>query len=142
MPIETTWLVEGRIINARLSGEVTPDDIRQSAAQVVQMIDSSDAELVHALHDATDVQSLPLRMIELRQAVKAAYNHPNLGWTVAFQVDSAVMRFLGNMTSSIFSIRYKIVDTREDALAWLQEMDATLPELSPATLTDPQPNRP
>lgn len=136
MPIEIDWYLPDRILYVQLQETLTLDEIRANSDTFVAQIESSDAELVHALHDNATLTSVPKRLKDLSESVKSAYSHPNLGWTVAYNTDDAVLKFLGNMLSGLFNLRYKIVDTKAEALAWLQRVDPSLPPLTDDTASD------
>lgn len=128
MPVMLSWFIPERVVYVDLDGDVTADEIRANAAEFAALVDTSPAPLVHVLQDATDLTSLPRELKALSDAVQIGYGHPRLGWTVAFGVRNDLLRFIGGLTSRLFSIRYRIVDTQADAIEWLAQMDITLPK--------------
>lgn len=136
MAIQVYWLLENHIIKVDIQGEPTLQEIAIATAETVAALDTTEAAMVHAIHDSTGLVALPPRIHELATAVRQGYNHPRLGWTVACNVKKPMLGFLGNFIGQMFHIQYRIVDTYPDALQFLQNEDPTLPDLSKVSITD------
>jgi len=126
--VKTTWLIENRVIYLHLIGDVTIEEIEATSTQVLQMFEQSAHQLVHVIHDATDLDNLPTKLKALADVTSTVWNHQKMGWTVAFNVQKPVLGFLGNMLSKLFRTRYRIVNTRQDALDFLAHVDVSLPQ--------------
>jgi hypothetical protein len=129
MPVSVSWYLENRVVYVKLIGNVTPDEISSTSTEFIALVEQSSAPLVHAIHDATELDSLPKSLKVVVDAIQNGYGHPRLGWSVAFGVGSDFLRFVGEMTGRIFRIRYHIVQSKTEALAWLENVDSTLPPL-------------
>lgn len=89
-------------------------------------MDSSQASTVHTIHDATVLKSLPSNINEVYKRAGAGNQHPKAGWIVAFNVQKRLFSFSGNTLSRLFCSRYRIVNTRKEALEFLMYVDVTL----------------
>jgi len=130
MPVETDWLLQNRIIGIRLYGDVTVADIQISNQTVTQMLDQLQQadHLIHVIHDAGGVTSIPRRVGEIVKATRSGFTHPKIGWTVAYNMENQLIRFMGDMLGRIFRARFRIVQSYAEAMAFLHEMDGTLPD--------------
>lgn len=126
MPIKESWLIENRIVYFELFGDVSVEEIAEVSAKFIEMMESSDSMFVHALHDATHLDKLPKSIGALSGATREAWQHPKTGWTVAFNVKNPILAYIGNMMSRIFQTRYRIVSSKQEALALLKSVDPTL----------------
>jgi hypothetical protein len=124
MGVEVRWEVEGRLLSVRLSEALTITDLEACALRVRMLFNICDAP-VHVLADMTEAESLPLNMAELRRVARMAL-HPALGWTVIYGVRNPVIVFILKTMGNYLAVRYQIMDTREDALGFLYQVDATL----------------
>lgn len=126
MSVKTSWLIENHVIYLQLIDDVKIEEIEATSNDVLTMLNQSPVQLVHVIHDATDLDSVPIKLMDLSNVTSQVWNHPKLGWTVAFNVQKPMLTFVGNMLSKLFRTRYRIVDTKEDALDHLLFVDVSL----------------
>ncbi len=129
MALEVSWLIEGRLMNARFVGNVTLEELESAVNVIMEMLTVGDSPLIHSVHDASALTAMPISLSALSNVTGEAYKHPRLGWVVAHSVQNRVVGFIGNMMGRLFQTRYRIFDTRAEALAFLNSMDETLPAL-------------
>src|SRR5690349_20201246 len=55
MPITIQWLCEGHVIYGHYSGDITVDEIAGFSATLHEMVESSDAPLVHMVSDVSQL---------------------------------------------------------------------------------------
>lgn len=142
MPYEVTWLVENRVMLARHYGVLTSEDLQAYLEESFAMRDHAnevlgkDGPLVHTLTDATEMESQTLGLGDMKSIV-ANLRQQRVGWSVYVNPDT-VTRFLSSVGHQLVRVRYKAFSTMPEALAFLQEVDETLPELKmPVGTTNP-----
>ncbi len=131
MPIDVSWLVEGRVTQLRFRGEVTVAELEEGSLKLLELVNDheGDTALFHNVHDASALTKIPIQLNAINAATRDAFLHPRTGWTVAHNPQNAVQSFIGNMIGRVTQARYRIFDTRAEALAFLNYVDETLPSL-------------
>jgi hypothetical protein len=128
MPILVEWLVPHKVIFERSWGDVTPD-AAEFDRLVIEHIDSSSAPLVHMIGDVREMTATPkfggLKMMRFLQ-------HPRLGWYIFVGVENRIIKMFGTAVLQIFRVRHRFVSSTAEALAFLQKVDSTLPDLQVA----------
>jgi hypothetical protein len=130
MPFEVTWLVEDRIILSRVWGTdaSTADELKPYDAAIVNLLDASKAEQVHMVFDARKAESMP--SIGAFRAFTFP-KHPKFMWTVSLRTSNRLITILIAATTQLFRTRIRYVDTPQDAIAFLRNLEADLPDLTP-----------
>jgi hypothetical protein len=124
MPYEISWRVEKRIINIRIFGEFTLEQLHAYDKELTGYLDTCTVPLVHAIYDLTQSTRLPaLRHI----AVLPSGRHPRLGWTVVVGDMNPLARTIVTMAAAIFRLRFRILARMSDVSPFLYRMDPTLP---------------
>lgn len=132
MPFEISWLVEGRVIFAKLSGVLNEQDATLYDEHICYYLNWGKAAYIHSVVDCTQLQQIPsfqtLAHMKLLQ-------HPHLGWTVTIGTNrNKVVHMLMSMMSQRGKGRLRQVEEMDDALAFLQEIDLKLPDLNQALM--------
>jgi hypothetical protein len=130
MPVKLSWYLEDRVVLVKFLGMVTVDELVDASYMGVSYIEQSIAPYVHFVHDASELIQLPRQIQPIIKAAQVSFSHPRVGWIVAYQVPDRLTSFTGNLVSQVFRVRYRIFDTKPQALAFLQTRDATLPDLA------------
>jgi hypothetical protein len=125
MPLQVSWIVENRIIHISSDGEVGDQDLLNIDPIMVDYINQSEAPLVHII--LTGSASIPVGF----KTVKSLEwpQHARFGWTVLVGLTNPLFRMIAAAGASLFKTRLRNVDTLEEALVFLQEVDSTLPSL-------------
>lgn len=129
MPVEVSWYLENRIGLVKFIADVTIEEIEDATQTAITMLNRSDTPFIHTLNDASELKSMPKNVRALYQASKDGYAHPRVGWIVAYSVNNAFFKFMGNTVTQLTGVRFRITPTQTDALKWLQSRDTTLPPL-------------
>ena len=130
MPVEVVWFEQDHVVRLNLVGDVTIEDMQEAVKTYIEMIESVEGNwLIHTLHDADHMESLPKSLKQTANVVRDAFQHPRSGWTIAYAVHKPVLKLFGNMITGMLRVRYRIMESQADALAFLQQVDQTLPEL-------------
>ena len=125
------WIVDKRIIQLRNEGELSGTQIQDLSERLGQMLDEGIAP-VHIIEDNRDINGVAdLSVDAFRQTFKAV-DMSKLGWAVAIMPDELeeVTDLLGRLFDLFTDVEYQQVETVPEALDFLAEHDATLPERS------------
>jgi hypothetical protein len=55
--------------------------------------------------------------------------HPKLGWVVVVEQGNKITQFLTTIMAGVFKAQLRYFATFEEAIAFLQQVDSTLPDL-------------
>jgi hypothetical protein len=55
--------------------------------------------------------------------------HPRVVWLIIVALENKLMKFFVSATGPVFGLRLRFMDTVAEALAFLQDVDSTLPNL-------------
>jgi len=124
MPIETKWLLENRIVLVCTSGHVEAADMRNMSDMTIKMFESCEVPLVHILINE-QADSLPKSVGHITKATEFM-RHEKMGWFIIFGNDNPVMKFQSYLVSKVMRLRYRRVNTMQEALEFLQMVDSTL----------------
>ena len=132
MPIQTFWLHHPRILGVRDVGDITLHDLIQADAEVKAMLNGGQPP-VHLILDLSRLGTFPRRPSAIAETV-AFTHHPKLGHMVMFGVNNVLLRGFLIVLSGVLTILPQFAPSLKDALQFLTDRDATLPE----TLLDGQ----
>lgn len=142
MTVEMAWFIENKVVYCKISGAVTESELTQLDSLAIQWFDQSPESSIHILVDAQQVtQTAPLAAQSKLQFPK----HAKLGWIVAggSAKSNVVVRMIVSLVSQFFKVRWRDERTLDEALAFLQEIDSSLPDLKtipiPSELVTPNP---
>lgn len=123
MPNEITWLQEPHVILSRVHGVLAVEELLAAVPDIQQRLDAA-AHPVHLVVDVSELTSFPTSIHLLKRAMPFG-SHPNMGWMVVYGASSLATTF-AQIVMRITMQRYRMFDTREDALAFLAEQDAAV----------------
>jgi hypothetical protein len=124
MPISVEWRLEKHIIDTRLTGIVTTEELLQAATRTVALVKEG-APLVHDLIDMRAMTNFPTRLNELAQ-LTPLLKEGRSGWLLIV-TEQPMARFIASTLSQVAMLRLRLFATPEDALAFIYDMDTTLP---------------
>ncbi len=128
MSSKVGWLVEGRVIFVETENEVSIDELQDINNFIAELMEQSDAPLVHVIvynHAA----KIPLNVIQLQNVSRPVQGHPRNGWNIFVSASNGLVDFAMNAVSQVFKTRWRQVSSFEEALAFLQSVDQSLPAL-------------
>ena len=128
MAYRISWFVPGSVVYVALRGKTTAEELRAETSQLIALLDEGEAPLVHLLLDATLLEQFPANVEVLNSAMVDGFRHPILGWTILI-TESRMVKYLGAMVTGLSNARYRAFESLEDGLAFLNEIDSTLPNL-------------
>jgi hypothetical protein len=123
MPQQISWYQEGRIIYDRFEGVVTLNDVREANDSAIALIRAGTPP-VHDIVDGLNISKPPFD-IKALSAATTFFAEPNLGWVIYIN-RSPVLAFLGSLASKVYSGRFKVVHSLDEALATLHQLDPSL----------------
>lgn len=129
MPIEITWLVEGRVLYDQITGSPSIDEFRAGGRRLGELMTREDGQLVHILLDISAMKRMPTQIGGMSEASRPFMAHPNAGWIIAFGSSDRMVNLIGTIVSQIFRSRFRFFRSLEESLRFLQEQDSTLPPL-------------
>lgn len=128
MAIETSWLAEGRVLDVRIYDAYRRDDVAEMNTLTQQALDDYPDQNVYILADCVDMTQILFSPQQLLQLF-TLYNEKNFGGLVIYGV-SWSLRTLAQLMAQVIKTATRanvvFVDTREDALEYLNDKDATL----------------
>jgi hypothetical protein len=129
MPYEISWIRQERVFCIRFSGTITLEEFEAASRAGLGIFLDSAADRVHELIDCTKISRFPTNLTRIYAIFSAKdwqEGRRKVGWVVFFGINSPVMRFVASAVCRMMVIRFRIVATQEDALAFLKEQDETL----------------
>lgn len=132
MPYEINWLIRGRVLEHRLWGEQTIEDIesiRQEAA--TSFLPDAAPPRLHLLFDITELESFSFNVAEF-MASPLNLNLPEdklsllNGWRIYFGKDDKTFRLVVSIFHQSHGHSIKWFPTREEAISFLSRIDSTL----------------
>lgn len=131
MPIEITWLVEGRVLYDRITESPSLDEFRAGGRRLGELMTRDDEPLVHILLDISAMKRMPSQIGAMSEASRPFMSHPNAGWIIAFGSRDRMVNLIGTIVSQIFRSRFRFFHSLDEALTFLQEQDSSLLPLDP-----------
>jgi hypothetical protein len=133
MPADVSWYIKDRVLQLNLTGDVTRDELADVATQTAAYIDAAPDQsvvpLVHTLVDATQIEGFPKILRDFAGAYQPMASHYQIGWVLLYGTEDPLMLFIADAASQMFTTRFRKFKTRPEAVAFLQYVDSTLPDL-------------
>jgi hypothetical protein len=126
MPYEVQWLVENRVIYQRLYGHLILEELREAGQRVSEHV-LAGTPLVHMVSDFTHVDKFPMNLREVNSMLENPYPE-RFGWMIGI-TSNTLIRFFGTVVPQLQGARIRMFTSPEEALAFLQSMDDSLPVL-------------
>ncbi len=137
MGYQLSWLVEDRVMFCYVSGVMTRDDMVLLIDDVATRIRNGKPP-VHYIGDSTQLEKLDLTVRDIHLLFRFIRRPPESGWNLDVTTNRFT-RFVGGIASHLAGIRYRQMNSIEDAITYLQQADLTLPEIPMPHPTDASP---
>ena len=135
MNYRVSWYQPGRIVLFELLNVIIETDLEQLDQDFFTCLDQADGPLVHFLFEFDLDESS--RRPDLRQMTNMQFvRDPRTGWILAIGKPNSIIKFLISTAAQINKARFRMFETREQALDFLQDVDATLPQLTPPSVNE------
>lgn len=127
MSYELSWLVEKRVTLARFSGTITAEEIQSFMTEQHALI-AEGIPLVHHINNTTETDKIEAKLGTLQAMMKMFKQPEGLGWHLEVN-PRPVSRMMASLSLQFAGARYKVFSTVDEAIAFLQENDTTLPPI-------------
>ncbi|MBZ0306263.1 MAG: hypothetical protein K8I82_09360 [Anaerolineae bacterium] len=121
--VHVSWLIEKRVLFLDVRGYTAPEEMLEVDRTICRFLQESDILPVHILINDSDTAHLPLTR---HFNTLAMYEHPNIGWTMIYGIQNALVRYVTEAVGNLLGLRFQIVNSHEHALATLAEIDPSL----------------
>jgi len=128
MPYKVEYLVEKRVVLSVYQGVVTIEDARGQVREANALLRQG-IPLTHSVIDMTGVEKLPaLQLVSEFMSTDLSDVRNKLGWTLII-TNNKFMKFASSLFVPMFNVRQRFYGSMDEALAFLQAEDNTLPPL-------------
>lgn len=128
MPIETRWLVNGRVIYARLLGTITWDDITVNDMLIRAYLDNGISPVHIILDRREQTEPIPFSVRQIIDAMNGL-RHPHHGQLVIVGQQFWLVHLFMRAANMLTGIQVSRVETVADTLYYLAKNDPTLPDI-------------
>jgi hypothetical protein len=126
MPAYLIPYIPERVYYLHVQGIFSDAELSIVDAEIFALMEQSTVPLVHFVVNQQQLSQLP--SIQSQSKLKIG-RHPKLGWVLVIG-DNKLMQFLSTVVAGIFKARLRYFATFAEAVAFLQHVDTTLPDLN------------
>ena len=126
MPFDRQFFPEQHLLYERAFGTLTLDEIAELHQGEIKAIEQANFP-IHVLVDLRLLEHFPASLIEIKNKVSVIENQ-NLRWMILVINTNRVLKFLASVVMQIIfrHARYRVVNSMDEAVAFLEDMDSTL----------------
>lgn len=124
--IEVSWYLQDRVILAKPTPVLTKEVLENFSHEIQPYFAQGNALFIHVIWDCTQIKKIP-SLSDINQAL-LPYYHRRLGWSMGVGGNPIVVMSAAVLLQ-IFGKRLRVVKSFEEALAFLNYVDVTLPML-------------
>ena len=126
MTSQVGWLLEKRVILTYNEGVVADEDMFANEQPILDYLNECTVPLVHMIVDHRKGIGTPSSkaLAQLRWP-----KHPRMGWMILVGMANPLQKFVVTGASNFFKTRMRMMNTMDEALDFLNEVDSTLPAL-------------
>lgn len=121
MPIENAWLVENRVIQSRMIGDITVADFVKSNQETTPLIDSGTPP-VYFLVDVTWLEKYPTRLEDFRMIYRQPISK-NLSYVIIFGIHNPSISYLATLITQLLRVKFQVVQDQAEALALIEKIE-------------------
>jgi hypothetical protein len=115
------WIVQGRVLLVQFSGILSLEDVNQMNIRAAVLMEEALPPHVDVIANGTFVTQFDRNLVNIRNLRGSLGKHPLVNWHIIVDPDpNPAMQFLGSMVFKLLGARYRVMDTIESALAFLQ----------------------
>ena len=128
MPYKVEWLIEKRVLVSTYEGIMTIEDARGQVREANALLREG-IPLTHSIIDMSAVEKLPsLQLASEFMSTDLSEVRDKLGWTIVV-TNNKFLKFASSLFVPMFKVRQRFFGSLDEAFAFLQEEDTTLPPL-------------
>ena len=132
MTSQVSWLLEKRVILTYNEGIVSDEDMFANDQPILDYLNACTVPLVHMIVDHRKGVGSP----SSKALAQLSWpKHPKTGWTILVGMANPFQKFVVTVASNFFKSRMRMVNTMDEALDFLNQVDSTLPALRDGSLT-------
>lgn len=124
------WLVEGHIIEIRYNDILTIEDLDKIITWAMARAADRKGTFIHTIIDNTQVEKYDFRLRDLKKLMSSVTGMEHSGYVVIVTTPKSLIAPMVNFTTSVImrllGQRFKILNSWEDAIAFLLEVDTEL----------------
>ncbi|MCA9894433.1 MAG: hypothetical protein KC615_15695 [Anaerolineae bacterium] len=124
MPHEITWLLPERVLQMRVWGKVTRDELVQIGQTMTAHLEGVNGKIDWVVDDSNQ-EELPIQLSDLRRDL-SFFRHDSMRWIVAVGKTSPVVNLAIPIVASLMRVQLKRFPTMEGALDFLNKQDPSL----------------
>lgn len=123
MPYQIEWHLENHVLMTTYEGELTIDELRESNQNTKDFVENTS----HTVHNIVDINALEKFPTTIKEMIGVAdsLKHENIGWFVIIG-SNRLQSFVVGVLAQIFGAQIKSVNTLEEALTFLRNVDSDL----------------
>ena len=129
MPVSVDWLLEAHIVDYKMIAVVNSADMLAVTEDVMGMLSGYRQHTVHVLYDVSQCARIPYDIPNIIKALKPFLMLPNMGWGIAYGSKDPVTKFTAELIVQLIKVRYRDFKNREEALAYLAQIEPSLKRL-------------
>jgi hypothetical protein len=125
MGYNISWYIEGRVVQAIFTGEMSLEEAETASEMTAQYIQNGQPPLVHLIADTTRLERFPTNLNLLNRSASKHLWQPKLGWTIVISTNSTT-RFISGIITQVARVRFRMFPTLEEGMRFLTDQDDTL----------------
>ncbi len=125
MPYQVKWFIENEVVLLIYTGDQSVEDLRGSLLEAGVLVKGSPRETVHTISDITKV-TYSLKMQDSMRVIREIPSSQKDGWQVTVGKLDVVTKMGLAVSKSILRSKITSVDTMDEAIAHLKEVDTEL----------------
>ncbi|MCA9891013.1 MAG: hypothetical protein KC546_21695 [Anaerolineae bacterium] len=119
------WVIEDRLIRTITSGSQTVEVMIDTSATIVSMLESSSAETIHIICDLSDITTMPLDLLHMKQALEWTH-HPKVGWIVSYGTRNSAITYVTSVLGRLLNVKYQHQPSYPQAISFLMKKDGSI----------------
>jgi hypothetical protein len=127
MTHQLSWELQNRIIRWAFDTQLNMVALNDATTRINQMLQDSSTNQTHILLDMSQTQNDPNLAMMLSSAMIPLFFEDNMGWMVIYGAEDTIKQNLRGSVTRMMRMRYRVVDTYEEAMATLVKKDSSIP---------------
>ena len=133
MPIDVYKVIDDKLIYMNFSGDMTLLELERMVTVLLEIIESAeDTMCIHYIRDTGDVTDFPRNIPKVSKIIQQVRSNPKMGWTITVNIPNAFLKYLTTFIGKLTRSREKSVDTLDEALEFLRDVDEVFSQLTGA----------